>query len=413
MSCTEDKDLWQIVLDASVFYPEGGGQPADTGILTKYRKLDQNDPLHISFIPYKDDGTGRNFLGLMSVRPTNDCIHDMKEQPEVPDFEVHVLDVHEKDGIIIHYCDAPLEPGTEVCGQIDWKRRFDHMQQHSGEHIVSGLICRHFNCDNVGFHMGKDVVTIDYNADISLEDLKPIEDEANAYIAEGHAFREGWYSGDKLSSIEYRSKKHIDGEVRITQFPGADCCACCGTHVRNSVEVRMVKFISAQRFTKGTRIELVCGNRAFDYLSANMEQNTAIAKAMATSFDKTYAIYMKQRKELAEAEIRAAELEKLYCAEKAKQFAKAGDVLLFEEHLSADGLRNLSQLISEASGGRCAVFEADDDNYKYAIAKQDEDIRPFVKEMNKALKGKGGGAASLAQGYVEAGADSIKTFFQG
>ena len=182
VSCDEVKGGYAVVLAETAFYPEGGGQPYDTGVLG----------------------------------------------------EANVLEVHEKNGVITHLCDKPFEVGKSVSGKIDWARRFDHMQQHSGEHICSGLICERFHCDNVGFHMGADVVTIDFNADISWDELMEIEQLANLYIYEDHPIDIQFYRGAELDKVEYRSKKPLDGDVRIVSFPGADCCACCGTHVVRS-----------------------------------------------------------------------------------------------------------------------------------------------------------------------------------
>ena len=149
-----------------------------------------------------------------------------------------------------------MEIGKTVSGSIDWARRFDHMQQHSGEHICSGLICGRYGCDNVGFHMGTDIVTIDFNADIPWEELLEIEGQANRYIQEDHPIDIQFHRGAELDAIDYRSKKPLEGDVRIVAFPGADCCACCGTHVLRSGQVGLVKFLSVQKFREGVRIEL-------------------------------------------------------------------------------------------------------------------------------------------------------------
>ena len=181
-SCEAVKNGFAVILDRTAFYPEGGGQPADHGTLG----------------------------------------------------EARVLDVHEKDGVVTHLCDRALSVGAEVGGRIDWARRFDHMQQHSGEHIISGLLCSTFHCDNVGFHMGADVVTIDYNAPITWEQALEVERRANAYIWADHPIRIWYPSAEELAALPYRSKKALTGPVRITEFPGADRCACCGTHVTSS-----------------------------------------------------------------------------------------------------------------------------------------------------------------------------------
>ena len=231
-----------IRLDATAFYPEGGGQPADTGRILL------------------EDGT-----------------------------VLIITDVQEEEGDVWHkaaFSDKQDIPsvGSQVTGMIDWDRRFDHMQQHSGEHIVSGMICSEFNCDNVGFHMGEDTVTIDYNTRISYEQALEIERRANAYIWQDHEFKAWWPSEDELASIDHRSKKELDGNVRITSFPGADTCACCGVHVSTSSQVGLVKFISAKNFHEGTRLELLCGRRAYEYLSMNHRANKSTAVLLSTPF---------------------------------------------------------------------------------------------------------------------------------
>ena len=229
LACEAVKDGFAVVLDRTAFYPEGGGQPYDTGVLGG----------------------------------------------------AEVLDVHEKAGVITHKCASPLPVGAAVHGKIDWARRFDHMQQHSGEHICSGLICARYGCDNVGFHMGAESVTIDFNADIPWEELLEIEAAANRYIYEDHAIDIQLHRGAELDAIDYRSKKPLEGDVRIVTFPGADCCACCGTHVMRSGQVGIVKFLSVQKFREGVRIELLCGGRAYRYLSACWAQDVAAAQALS------------------------------------------------------------------------------------------------------------------------------------
>ena len=229
LACEAGRGGFDVVLDRTAFYPEGGGQPYDTGVLGG----------------------------------------------------VEVSEVHEKAGVVTHKCAAPLPVGETVHGRLDWARRFDHMQQHSGEHICSGLICARYGCDNVGFHMGAESVTIDFNADIPWEELLEIEAAANRYIYEDHAIDIQLHRGAELDAIDYRSKKPLEGDVRIVTFPGADCCACCGTHVMRSGQVGIVKFLSVQKFREGVRIELLCGGRAYRYLSACWAQDVAAAQALS------------------------------------------------------------------------------------------------------------------------------------
>ena len=359
ISCEEVKGGYLVTLDRTAFYPEGGGQPYDTGVLG----------------------------------------------------EANVLEVHDKGGVITHLCDKPLAAGESVDGRIDWTRRFDHMQQHSGEHICSGLICARFRCDNVGFHMGAESVTIDFNADISWDELLEIEEAANRYICEDHPIDIHFYRGAELDAVEYRSKKPLEGDVRIVAFPGADCCACCGTHVARSGQVGLVKFLSVQKFREGVRIELLCGGRARRYLSACWEQSLRIGQALSVKPVASAAAVERLQGELGALKLRCAKLEESVFAQTAAQYAGRGDVLLFADELSGDSLRRLCDAVANACGGRCAVFAGADGAYKYAIGRADGDLRELTKKMNAALSGRGGGKPNSVQGSVSCERAAIEAFF--
>ena len=311
LSCAKAADGWEVTLAATAFYPEGGGQPADHGTLGDAR----------------------------------------------------VLDVHEKDGVITHLCDRELPEGAEVSGRIDWARRFDHMQQHSGEHIVSGMLCSAFHCDNVGFHLGADTVTIDYNADISWEQALDIELRANRYIWEDHPVHIWYPSPAELAALPYRSKKALEGAVRITEFPGADMCACCGTHVDSSGQVGLVKLLSCQKFRDGVRLELLCGQRALDYLSACWEQARQIGQALSVKPEASAAAVERMQGELLTAKERAARLEEQVFVHTAAQYAGAGDVLLITEPLEGDGVRRLCDAVAQSAGltGHAAALDGGND----------------------------------------------------
>ena len=358
-SCEEGKSGYLVTLDRTAFYPEGGGQPYDTGVLG----------------------------------------------------EAKVLEVHDKNGVITHLCNKPLAVGASVEGKIDWARRFDHMQQHSGEHICSGLICERFRCDNVGFHMGTDTVTIDFNADISWEELMEIEEAANRYICEDHPIDIRFYRGAELDKVEYRSKKPLEGDVRIVAFPGADCCACCGTHVVRSGQVGLVKFLSVQKFREGVRIELLCGDRARRYLSACWEQSLHIGQALSVKPVASAAAVERLQSELGALKLRCAKLEESAFAQIAAQYEGKGDVLLFEDEMSGDSLRKLCDAVANACGGRCAVFAGTDGAYKYAIGHAGGELRDFTKKMNAALSGRGGGKPNFVQGSVGCDRAAIEAFF--
>ena len=359
LDCQPDKNGYLVTLDRTAFYPEGGGQPADHGVL---------------------DGAA-------------------------------VTDVHEKNGVILHNVDRAVEIGKTVTGAIDWGRRFDHMQQHSGEHICSGLICQRFHCDNVGFHMGADIVTIDFNADISWEELLEIEAKANQYLYENHPIDIQFHRGAELEAIDYRSKKALEGDVRIVAFPGADCCACCGTHVVRSGQVGLVKFLSVQKFRDGVRIELLSGKRAHRYLSECWAQDVRIAQALSVKPNASFAGVERVLAELSSLKQRCAKLEESVFAQTAAQYEGKGDVLLFEDEMSGDSLRKLCDAVTNHCGGRCAVFAGADGAYKYAIGHVGGDLRELTKKMNAELNGRGGGKPNFVQGSVAAARGAIEAFF--
>ena len=359
LTCVQEKNAWAVTLDRTAFYPEGGGQPADQGTLG----------------------------------------------------EVKVLDVRERAGEIVHLCDGPLPVGTEAAGTVDWARRFDHMQQHSGEHIVSGTICGRYGCDNVGFHMGRDLVTIDFNADIPPEDLPAIEAAANAYLWQDRPVEIALLSGEALERAHYRSKKFIPGQVRLVTFPGADCCACCGTHVRSAGQVGLVKLLTCQKFREGVRIEMVCGGRALRYLSAILEQNSRISHLLSAKALDTAAAVERTQREIYGLRGRVSALEEADFARKAAQYAGAGDVLLLEGAMTAESVRKLCDRVLEACGGRCAVFAGGDGTYQYAVGQRGGDLRQLAREMNAALRGRGGGKPEFIQGTVAAGETEIRAFW--
>ena len=361
-SCEAGKNGFLVTLDRTAFYPEGGGQPADHGTLGDAR----------------------------------------------------VLDVHEKQGVVFHTLDKKVEIGETVTGRIDWARRFDHMQQHSGEHIISGILCADYHCDNVGFHMGADTVTIDYNTDISWEQALDAERKANEIIWADRPVEIAYPSREELKSIDYRSKKELTGQVRIVTFPGADCCACCGTHVLRAGQVGLVKVLSVQKFREGVRMEILCGQRALRFLSTVYDQNRTVAQALSVKPDQTAAAVERTLSELHVVKLRMAELEEAANLAAAKEYAGQGDVLLFRSPMSSDAVRRLADAVAKECGGLAAVFAGEDGGkYSYALVRSDGgDIAPLVKSLNAALHGRGGGRNGFAQGSVEAARQEIEAFWK-
>lgn len=360
LSCEAGKGGYLVTLDRTAFYPEGGGQPADHGTLGG----------------------------------------------------IAVTDVHEKAGVVIHTVEKAVEIGENVTGSIDWARRFDHMQQHSGEHILSGILCHNYHCDNVGFHLGADTVTIDYNTDISWEEALAAEYQANQVIWADAPVEITYPSPAELEQLDYRSKKALTGKVRIVTFPEADCCACCGTHVLRAGQVGIIKVLSCQKFRSGVRMEILCGERAWRYLSGTYDQAHAVGQHLSVKPLEAAAAVERLTEELTAAKARMVELEGEVFSHKAHEYCGKGDVVLVEPPLRPDGVRRLADAVARECEGLAAVFAGEDGRYNYALVRADgADIAPLVNSMNAALTGRGGGRSGFAQGSVQTDADTIHAFF--
>ena len=361
LECRQGKKGYEVILDQTAFYPEGGGQPGDTGSLG----------------------------------------------------EAAVTDVHEKNGELIHCTDRALEPGTEVQGQIHGARRYDLMQQHSGEHIVSGLVHEAFGYDNVGFHMGSDVITIDFSGMLDEAQMAEIEAKANQIIWENQEVEIFYPSEEELKELEYRSKKELSGWVRIVRFPGADTCACCGTHVTRTGEIGMVKLLSVVKFREGVRMEMISGRRVLDYLNMVNEQNRQISVKLSAKMDKTAQAVARLQDESFALKGRVHSLEENFIVNEAAKWNDCENPLLFENGMEAGSVQKLADAVLQVCKGRCAVFSRNaDGSYKYAMGEKDGELRQFTKDMNAALNGRGGGKPFFVQGSVQASEKEIRAFFE-
>ena len=363
LSCQEGKKGWEITLSATAFYPEGGGQPADTGLLGNVR----------------------------------------------------VTDVHEKDGQVVHYTDGPLPVGEMVRGVIDWDRRFQHMQEHSGEHLVSGLIHQRFGYDNVGFHMGTDEVTIDFNGVLEWGDLMAIEEKANGMIWENLEISAVYPEKDELDAMEYRSKKELTGAVRIVSIPGGDVCACCGTHVERTGEIGLVKFLSMIHYKGGVRISLLCGKRAVEDYERKRDQVQKISVLLSARPGEISRAVEKLKDEEAKLQEKlVAAYDKLIASEVRDIKEGDGDIFILEPDFEAIQLRHLVNRLLEEKKGKTvlALGGAAEGSLLYVLGSRDGDMRRLSRELNGLLNGRGGGSAQMAQGTFFATKDQLQAILK-
>ena len=364
LSCewNEKKQCYEVVLDQTVFFPEGGGQYADTGVLGG----------------------------------------------------VKVLDVQEKGDVIIHYTDGELQPNTEVDGTINYEERFSKMQQHTGEHIVSGIVHRTFGYDNVGFHLGQELVTMDFNGTFTPEQLQQVEYEANEAVVKNLPIVVTYPSKEELDQLDYRSKKELTGQVRIVEIPGYDVCACCAPHVKLTGEVGIIRLIDAVKYKGGTRVTMVCGFRALKDYRMKEDNVREISRLLSAKPEESaQAVHRLQdearllKEKLVRAESRAMERILNNLSDDVENY------FVFEEDVDKNVAR---RFVDEGKGkchGICGIFlGSDKDGYRYILGSETVDLKAFSKAFHEALGGKGGGKPEMIQGTVTASEEMIRTYME-
>lgn len=358
LSCEKAKKGFAVVLDKTAFFPEGGGQPADTGL-----------------------------IGPAAVR-----------------------DVQEQNGEILHYTDQALTPGEVYACALDWETRLCRMQNHSGEHIVSGITHKLYGFDNVGFHMGAECMTIDFSGELSWEQLTGIETLANQAVRDNLPVRASFPDPEALSSLEYRSKLELTHDVRIVEIPGVDRCACCAPHVKRTGEIGLIKLLSAERHRGGVRIELVCGMDALRECRLMQENVTAISGLLSARRAKSAAAVERVLAEQARLKERVAELSMALAQLKAESIGYTeGNICVFDNVLDEVALRELVNLLVEKCGGMAGAFSGSDETgYLYIIGSKNIDLRERSREINAAINGKGGGTPEMIRGRAASTAEKIQ-----
>ena len=358
LDCRAEKNGYSVVLDRTAFFPEGGGQLADTGVLGGAR----------------------------------------------------VLDVHERGGEIRHYTDAPLTAGESVRGEIDREQRLRRMQNHSGEQILSGLVHNAYGYDNVGFHMGAECMIIDFSGELAWEQLMELETRANEVVRQNLPLRVWFPDEAELRALDYRSKLELTENVRIVEIPGVDRCTCCAPHVERTGEVGMVKILDSQRHRGGQRVSVICGMDALEDYRARQESVTEISRALsAKRGEVTQAVQrvlseQQSMKERCDA-LSLALIQYMADAEGERD----GNIVLFSDVLGEIAQRELVNLLMPKAGGFAAVFVgSDSDGWRYIIGSLHCDLRAGARAINAAIDGRGGGKPQMIQGSAAAAGHEIE-----
>ncbi|MBE6696160.1 MAG: alanyl-tRNA editing protein [Ruminococcaceae bacterium] len=361
VSLTEEENFIKCVLDKTAFFPTEGGQSCDFG-----------------------------------------TIGDAK-----------VTEVKEKDGIITHFLDKAPSASVDVICRIDWKRRFRNMQNHSGEHIVSGLLHSIYGFENVGFHLGSEDVTIDFNGILNEDQLSEIEYKANEAIIKNIEIIAKFPTKEQADKIEYRSKMEISENLRVVTIDGYDICACCAPHVRHTGEIGLIKFLDSIHYKGGTRLHIKCGFDALSDYSMHYRNTKTISNLLSAKQEEVYSAVCRLSQALNDEKAKSSELraEILRLKTEKLEYCK-GNRLIFEKDADMNFLRNYVNVALKSTAEICAAFSGDDNiGYKYIIASETVDLKSRAKEINSALKGNGGGKTNMIQGSVSASEAEIRAYF--
>ena len=348
----EAKVLSCVILDQTLFFPEKGGQTPDKGVLGG------------------------------------------KE----------VLDVQIKNDVITHFLAEPLEEGVRVHGELDWQHRFYNMQQHSGEHLFSGLAYQRFGYRNVGFHLSNQIVTMDFDGVFTEDQLQEMEWAVNEAIVANIEIKTGYPSKEELAQLEYRSKIEIDGPVRIVEIAGYDVCACCAPHVHRTGEIGMFKIQSVQNYKGGVRISFLCGFRALEEYRNKSQIISELTGILTTNQDLLAENVSKLKAQTQSLKSQLANAKQSIMENKIETIsAEQKDVLLFETDLDTPVMRNVVNKLVEKHDGICGVFVGNDaEGYSYIIGSKTIDCREIAAKLKNELGARGGGSAQMVQGSLQA-----------
>lgn len=360
ISCEPYGEGYRAVLDRTAFFPEGGGQASDTGWL-------------------------------------NDS---------------EVSDVQEKNGSIYHYIKDVISTGVTVHGKIQWEKRFSRMQQHTAEHIISGLVHKQYGYRNVGFHLADTYCTMDFDGPLSKEQLKEIEWKANGAVFQNIPIEVLYPSKAELEKLDYRSKIEIEGQVRIVRIPGYDVCACCAPHVKRTGEIGLIKMVHVQNYKGGVRITMLSGDRALADYQQKEESVRSIMSLLAAKEELAVEAVEQLKEDNNTLKMQMLELQRSMLRMKAEQISADSEVCIFEDHMDMGLAREFMNLMLDKGVKICAVFcRKDEEEYRYVIGSKDKNMQELGKYLYQSFSGKGGGKPDMIQGTIRGKRQDIEAAF--
>ena len=355
-SLYSDNDYIYIETDRTAFFPEGGGQTCDKGS-----------------------------LGGINVE------------------NIQII-----DGKIVHFVKnseenaKKLKIGTVLSGKIDKNKRFSDMQQHSGEHIFSGIVNSLYGYNNVGFHLGSEVVTLDFDGELNEDDICKVENLVNEAIWRNLEIKVTFPSDEELSKIKYRSKIEIEGQVRLVEIPGVDICACCAPHVKFTGEIGIVRVVNFERYKGGTRVSILCGERAMLDIRHKLKQNRLVSNLTSSKQDETAAAVERLRNENEKLKFDLIGMTRDFLTLKSQSIAHEEKIVIFDEKLQGKLLQDFAISLMDKTGKFAACFSGENGSYRYCIVSRQVNLQPLAKALNSLFSGRGGGKPEIVQGSISA-----------
>lgn len=367
ISLYSDENYIYLETDRTAFFPEGGGQTCDKGTL---------------------DGVNVENIQIINGK----ILHFVKNSDENAEkFQI----------------------GTLIKGKIDEKKRFSDMQQHSGEHIFSGIVNSLYGYNNVGFHLGSEVVTLDFDGELKEDDICKVENLVNEAIWKNIEIKVLFPSDKELSQIKYRSKIEIEGQVRLVEIPGIDICACCAPHVRFTGEIGIVRVVSFERYKGGTRVSILCGERALLDLRHKLKQNRIVSNLTSSKQDETAAAVERLKAENEKLKYDITGLTKEFLTLKSQSIAPEERIIVFDHKLQGKLLQDFAISLMDKAGTFAACFSGEDGLYRYCIVSRQINLQNLCKALNSQFNGRGGGKPEIIQGSICADdKNSIKAFLE-
>ncbi len=367
LSAEARENGYAVILDRTAFFPEGGGQTADTGSIAGAR----------------------------------------------------VLDVQIKDGEILHFTDSLPETGENgiVFCRLDEKERFRKMQNHLGEHLLCGAIHRMKGYENVGFHLGRDYMTFDIDGPMTPEEIFEAEMEANRAVAENAPVRTYIPAKDELFSLAYRAKSEKlenTEEIRLVEVEGFDRCACCAPHLDCAGKVGLIKIVDSMHYKGGMRFFAFCGFDALADYETRLREIHALMKLFSAKEHDIVSAAQAKMDEISALKGALGAMRRELSALKLRLIEPTEhDILIFEPDMDAVAMREFATAGAEKTAGSFAVFAGNDAiGYRFTITAKSRPLRTLAGKIREALRGKGGGSDLMITGQVSATEAEIRAFFR-